>query len=95
MNKIKQYYHAFMDSEVKDADGSDIDIDWYTCDVVTTILDIPGVRKAVLGAALDLDTKGGGYVNTKTNCERLGDVPFQFVWDVLMNPEEIGYGTET
>jgi len=40
-------------------------------------------------AALRQDTEGG-YVSVRNGEERVGDIPFQFVWNYLINPEELG-----
>lgn len=92
---LKQIYHAYMDTmrdgrdEIsKQVQKTDVDMDWIFCDMITCILEIPGVSEAVVVAALKLDTSTG-YVGL-TNSERVGDVPFQFVWDWIMNPEDLG-----
>jgi len=94
---LSQIYNAYSDSMRDGRDevskivvGTDVDIDHIYCDMISTILDIPCVREAVLIAALRQD-RTGGHVFLKSNgLERLDDVPFQFVWDWIMNPEDLG-----
>lgn len=98
---MKQIYHAFMDTEhsgrnevVVNVNGSDVEIDWIMCDMITRILEIPGVREAVIVAALRHDLSDDGYVGLKEDgLERVSDIPFQFVWDCIMNEANSSWGT--
>lgn len=80
---LKEIHQASTD------DPSLVDVDWIMCDMITRILEIPGMRNAVIVAALEHDTDGG-YVSVRNGEERMGDIPFQFVWNYLINPEELG-----
>ena len=85
---LKQIYHAYMDTM---RDGRDVveragaDMDYVYCDLISTIIDIPGVKEAVIVEAL----KNNYYLN-EFSPETVGDIPFQFVWDVIMNPGDLG-----
>ena len=85
---LNQVYHAYMDTE---RDGRNvieipgINIDHIYCDMITTILEIPGVREAVIVAALKND-----YYLNEFSPATVDDIPFQFVWDFIMNPAELG-----
>ncbi len=97
---LNQIYHAFQDT-MRDGrdhiermvDGTHVDVDWIYCDLITTILEVPGVKEAVLLAALKNDSTG--YVSIKDDgLERVGDIPFQYIWTFLMNPVELGLEEE-
>ena len=57
--------------------------DHLLCDVITTIIEIPEVRRAVLVAALDSD-----YYMHHKGLETVGDLPFQILWDHIMGQEQ-------
>jgi len=60
------------------------EVDHLMCDVITTIKEIPGIEEAVLVAALK-----DNYHLRHFNPEQMGDIAFQYIWDKLMNPEEM------
>ena len=60
--------------------------DALACDFITEMLDIPGVKEAVLMAALHDEEKNGyGSLIRPNSLEAVGDIPFQFAWDTIMN----------
>lgn len=97
---LNQIYHAYMDTmhdgkghiEVL-VNGTHVDVDWIYCDLITTIMEIPGVTEAVIVAALKQDVEG--YVSIKNDgLERVGDIPFQYIWTSIMDPVELGLEEE-
>lgn len=58
-------------------------IDPLLCDTITKIIQIPGVSRAVLGAALDEQ-----YYLKEFGPETVADIPFQYIWDTIMWSEE-------
>ncbi len=59
--------------------------DAIACDIVTTMLEIPGVAEAVLIDAMrrsNLSMKHDGM-------ECIEDIPFRHAWNVVFNPQEV------
>lgn len=59
--------------------------DHLICDVITSIIEIPEVREAVLVAAL----RSNYFIGTCKGIEMVADLPFQVLWDHLMDQEPI------
>ena len=78
---IKERYHTLEDEDQMDVGGL---VDHLLCDVLTTIKELPGVEEAVLRAAL----KDNYYIH-HFSPDTVGDIAFQYMWDKLMNPEEM------
>ena len=59
--------------------------DALACDFITEMLDIPGVREAVLIEAM----KDESWFGIRENgLEQVSDIPFQWAWDHIMNRED-------
>lgn len=54
-------------------------VDPLLCYAITCIINIPGLDKAILGAALE-----DNYYLKEFGPEHIGDIPFQYIWDKLM-----------
>ena len=64
-------------------DSQNGDHDLIACEIITECLEIPGVREAVLVAALKWEA-----TLHHEGVECVGDIPFQFIWDYIFNQEE-------
>jgi len=58
--------------------------DTLLCEVITSIIEIPEVRRAVMVAGLD-----SNYYLRHKGVESMSDLPFQILWDHIMGQETI------
>ena len=72
-SKIQEWYNEITSIDTKD------EVNDILCDVVTVIIQVPGIKEAILSHVLNKEIR--------LDEENIHDVPFQYLWELLFDAD--------